>query len=504
MFLVVRFCRGSDPGSVRPVMDKHCPCQTENVESAFPLAAGGGLAAPGRAKAGSPMNEIAQHIPAAGTALASHGASPLAGRFSTPGHEGISHLALILAALAVGHSSIEGLLEIEAVLATAAALRQLGVRIEQRDGAWHVHGLGVGGLLEPQGPLELGKAHIGAPLLMGLVAPYPFATRFAGEAIATVRIKQELLAALAPIGVTAIEAGPSLTLKGSSIALPLQHRMAAPSEPVKSALLLAGAQIAGITTVIEPEAAPDHTEKLLAEFGGGIEVTHDETGGARISVTGLTELRPRHIMVPGDPASAAYPVVAALIVPGSELLIENVLVSPTRTGLIDTLLEMGGDIRFLNQREVGGEHIADLLVRSSRLKGIGVSAVHAAGMLEDIPVLAVAAAYAQGETTIEGLAALREQQCDRLAATAAGLAANRVTVAEGEDSLTIGGIGKVDGGGTVLSRGDHRIAMSFLVMGLASHKRVTLDDTSAIAAHFPGFVAAMTAVGARFEPGKGY
>lgn len=506
MFLVVRFCGASGPGSVSPVMDKHRPCQTENVESGFPPAGGGGLAAPGRAKAGSPMTEIAHPIPANSAPLASHGASPLTGRFTTPGDTAISHRSLILAALAVGRSSIEGLRETEYVLATAAALRQLGVRIEPRDGAWHVHGLGAGGLLEPQGPLELGQAGGGAPLLMGLVAPYPFATRFTGPSASMRHWLPALLEALARIGATASTApdgGLPLTLRGPRLPLPLTHVMAAPSEAVKSALLLAGAQMEGTTTIVEPMATGDHTEKLLEDFGGAVSVVSDDAGGATIGVTGLAELQPRRVVVPGDPSAAAYGLVAALIVPGSDLVIENVLVNPLRTGLIDTLLEMGGDIQFLNQREAGGEHVADLRVRSSRLTGIRVGAAHAAAMLDDTPILAVAAAYAQGETVIEGLGALRGQSPDRLAATAAGLAASRVTVAEGEERLTIGGIGKVEGGGTVLSQGDGRIAMSFLVLGLASHKRVTLDDISPIAASFPGFVAAMTAAGARFEPVKG-
>jgi 3-phosphoshikimate 1-carboxyvinyltransferase len=392
------------------------------------------------------------------------------------------------------------------VLATAAALRQLGVRIDKRDSAWHVHGLGVGGLLAPEHPLDLGNSGTGARLLMGLLAPYPFPSRFTGGPTLTRRPMQPLLDALAPIGTAAHDArdgGLPLTLRGPRMALPVHHTMAAPSEQIKSALLLAAAQIAGTSTIIEPVATGDHTEKLLADFGGAVSVVSDETGGTTISVTGLTELRPRHVVVPGDPSSAAYPVVAALIVPGSELVIENVLINPVRTGLIDTLLEMGGDIQFLNQHEAGGEHIADLRVRSSRLKGIHVPAAHAATMLDDIPVLAMAAAYAQGETVIEGLAELREQESDRLAATAAGLAASKVTVSEGEQSLTIRGGGKVEGGGTVASRGDHRIAMSFLVLGLASHRAVTLDDTNPIAASFPSFVADMTALGARFEPVKG-
>ena len=498
MFLVVRFCGASGPGSVSPVMDKHRPCQTENVESWFPPARGGGFAAPGRAKPTPPMNEITPKIPARSAPLASHGATALTGRFVAPGDKAVSHRALILGALAVGNTSIEGLLEAEDVMATAAALRQLGVRIEQRDGAWHVHGLGVGGLLAPDGPLDLGNSGTGARLLMGLVAPYPFSSRFTGGSTLTRRPMGALLDALKPIGVRVTEAhdgGLPLTLRGPLMPLPVRHVMAAPSEQIKSALLLAGAQISGTTVIVEPVATGDNTEKMLADFGAAVTVTPDEAGGVSIAITGLTTLQPRHVVVPGDPSSAAYAVVAALVVPGSDLLIENVL--------INTLLEMGGDISFLNQHEAGGEHVADLRVRSSRLKGMHVGAAHAAGMLDDIPALAIAAAYAQGETVIEGLAELREQECDRLAATAAGLAANKVTVAEGEASLTIGGIGKVEGGGMVASRGDHRIAMSFLLLGLGSQKPVTVDDTSPIAASFHGFVAAMTEAGARFELVKG-
>ena len=510
MFLVVRFAGPkfvrTCPGSVSPVMGKPAPCQTENVETCLREHGGSGLAASGHAKASSPMNDMIADISASPTPLASHGASPLTGRFVTPGDRAISHRALVLGALTVGHTTISGLLESGEVLATAAVLRQLGARVEQRDGAWHVHGLGVGGLLAPQARLDLKNSETGLQLLLGLLAPYPFSSRFTGGPALTRHPLRALLETLEPIGVTieeSVDGGLPLTLRGPTVPLPIQHVMSAPAEPIKSALLLAASQIAGTSTVVEPVPTRDHTEKLLAEFGATVSVALDETGAATISITGLTELRPCRITVPGDPSSAGYAVVAALIVPGSDLVVENVLVNPTRTGLIDTLLEMGGDIQFLNQREIGGEHVADLRVRSSRLKGMRIGAEHAAIMLEDIPILAIAAAYGQGETAIEGLAELRRQPGDRLAAIAAGLAASKVTVAEGEDSLTIGGNGKVDGGGTVASRDDAAIAMSFLTLGLASRHRVTLDDTSAIAAVFPDFVAAMTAAGARFETVKG-
>ncbi|SEP59607.1 3-phosphoshikimate 1-carboxyvinyltransferase [Devosia sp. YR412] len=453
------------------------------------------------------MNQSTAQNPAPLSPLASHGASPLTGYFATPGDKAISHRALIIGALAVGRTTVEGLLDAEDVQSTAAALRQLGVRIDVHDGVCHVHGLGVGGLMPSPVRLDLGNSGTGLRLLLGLLAPYNFASRFTGGPTLTRRPLRALLDALAPIGVgmeETVEDGLPLTRRGPALPLPFHHGMEASSDQIKSALLLAAVQIAGTSTIVEPVATSDHTEKLLADFGAAISVTPDDTGGSTISITGLVELRPRHLVVPGDPASAGYAVVAALIVPGSDLVVENVLINPTRTGLIDTLLEMGGDIQFTNQREVGGEHVADLRVRSSRLKGIRVTADHAAMMLDDIPTLAVAAAFAQGETVIEGIAELRHQECDRLAATAAGLAANKVTVSEGEDSLTIGGgEGKVNGGGKVESRSDHRIAMSFLVLGLASKHKVTVDDTNAIAASFPGFVAAMTAVGGRFETVKG-
>jgi 3-phosphoshikimate 1-carboxyvinyltransferase len=452
------------------------------------------------------MTEIAHHTPADNAAMASLRANPLTGRFATPGDKAISHRALILGALAVGETTIEGLLEADDVMATAAALRQLGVGIEQRDGAWHVHGLGVGGLLQPEGELDLGNSGTGVRLLMGLLAPYNFSTRFTGGPTLTRRPMRPLLEALAPIGARATEdsdGGLPLTLKGPAMALPFRHVMAAPAEQIKAALLLAAAQIPGTSTIVEAITTSDHTEKLLADFGAAISVIQDDTGGATISLTGLTELRPRHLMVPGDPSAAAYAVVAGLTVPGSEVLIENVLINPSRTGLIDTLLEMGGDIQFLNQHQTGGEHSADLRVRSSRLRGITVRAEHAATMLDDIPALAMAAAHAHGQSVIQGLAALREQECDRLAATAAGLAASKVTVTEGDDTLTIGGIGKVEGGGTVVTRHDHRIAMSFLVLGMGSQKPVSVDNSRAIAASFPDFVPVMSALGGRFEPAKG-
>ncbi|MHA6689365.1 3-phosphoshikimate 1-carboxyvinyltransferase [Devosia sp. A449] len=426
--------------------------------------------------------------PAEPAQLASHGAAPMTGRFMTPGDQAISHAALLLSALTVGRSHIAGLSEANTVPAVMAILRQLGVRIERHADGWQVDGLGVGGLLAPAGPLELAQTGSATPLLLGLLAPYGFSSQLAGGLQC-----QSLMAAL---GVALDDDGETVTLRGPSV--PLQ--VTAPSASTKAALLLAGAQIAGISTIVEPVPTQDHMEKLLSQFGGAVTVTHDAAGVASISVTGLTPLRPCHVEVPGDPSLAAYPLLAGLIVPGSDLVVENVLINPTRTGLIDTLLEMGGDIQFLNQHETGGEHVADLRVRSSRLKGVRVTAEHAAAMLDDIALLVVAAAYAQGETVIEGLADLRGARLD---AIVAGLVANKVAAQVSADRLTIMGSGAVEGGGTVLTQGDAGMAMSFLVLGLASQQPVTIDDASIIDAGFPGFVAAMSAIGARFAPVKG-
>ncbi|OYX06679.1 MAG: hypothetical protein B7Z15_16270, partial [Rhizobiales bacterium 32-66-8] len=460
-------------------MGKASPCQTENVESGRAPQGSDGNMAGGHAKPEPLMTDpIASPAPNAAP-LVAHGADPLTGRFVVPGDPTISQRALLLGALAVGRSSIEGLSQSADVMATAGVLRQLGVRIAAHDGAWQVHGLGVGGLLEPEQALACGSSVSTAQLALGLLAPYDFAVRVAGNETLARQPIRPLLAALGVTGARGVDADDGripLTWRGNGMAAPIRASLATRSEATKSALLLAGLQIAGITSIHEPLATQDHTEKLLAQFGADITVTADESGGASIRLVGLPELRPRHLLVPGDPSAAGFAVVAALIVPGSDLVIENVLVNPARSGLIDTLLEMGGDIQFLNQREIGGEHVADLRARSSRMKGVQVDGQHAATMLDDIPILAIAAAFAQGETRIDGLGALRDQDSDRLAASAAGLAANKVSVVEGSDSLTITGHGRVDGGGTVATRGDHAIAMSFLVLGLASRHRVTVDD----------------------------
>jgi 3-phosphoshikimate 1-carboxyvinyltransferase len=435
--------------------------------------------------------------------LIAKGSEPLRGSFAAPGDKAISHRALVMGSLAVGRSTISGLLESDDVLATADALRQLGVGIAKTESHWTVDGLGVGGMLAPEGDLHFGNSSTGARLLMGLLAPLDFSARFDGGPTLTRRPVTSLTDGLYDLGARVEQSNDGhlpLTLRGAKMATPFHCRMAQPSEQIKSALILAAAQIPGISTIIEPIATRDHTEKMLAAFGGMLEVVHDHVGGATIRVTGMTELRPTHVTVPGDPSLAGYAIVAALVVPQSELVVENVLINPTRTGLIDTLLEMGGDIQFFNQREVGGEHVADLRVRSSRMKGVYVPAEHARMMIDDIPVLAMAAAFAHGATRIEGIGELREQECDRLAATAKGLAINNVSVTEGDDFIVIGGDAIVDGGGKVQCFGDHRIAMSFLVLGMGARRKVQIDDAKAIAASFPQFVPTMTALGAHIVP----
>lgn len=440
------------------------------------------------------------------TPLTAHGADPLRGRLVTPGDTAISQRALLLAALAVGASTIRGMRASQDVLTTATALRQMGVRIDQTGNDWQVHGLGVAGLLEPAGPIQPGRSPIGMGLLAGLLAPYGFVTEFSAGPDPKHTASQALIEGLDAIGARLTpHPDGSMSLAGACLPLPVRQHMATPAEDLKTALLLAGLQIAGESEIHETVATRDHTEKLLATFGADITVTPDANDGegAMIRLVGLPELRPQQVSVPGDPSAAAFAIVAALIIKGSDLVVENVLINPLRTGLIDTLLEMGGDIQFLNQRETAGEHVADLRVRSSWLKAIVVNKRHASAMLDDIAALAIAAAFAQGETVINGLAAQEELDRDRIDTLAAGLGANKVNVTRAADSLTIVGDGKVAGGGTIDSHGHASVAMSFAVMGLASRHKVTIKDASAIADSFPDFVAAMTAAGGRFPPNKG-
>ena len=420
-----------------------------------------------------------------------------------PGDKSISHRALIFGALAVGETRIEGLLEGEDVLATAEAMRRLGAEVTRNaDGSWSVWGVGVGGLREPEQPLDFGNSGTGARLVMGLVAGHPITATFIGDASLSRRPMGRVISPLTQMGAHfhAREGGRlPLTLTGAKRALPISYKSPVASAQVKSAIPLAGLNTPGVTTVLEATPTRDHTERMLKAFGAEIASETDKNGLLAISLTGEPELTPCPIAVPGDPSSAAFPVVAALLTPGSEVIVEGITLNPHRAGLYTTLMEMGGDIEVMNQREEGGEPVADLRVRSSRLKGIEVPPARAASMIDEYPVLAVAAAFAEGTTTMLGIHELRVKESDRIAATASGLRANGIKVRESEDGMVVEGRGgEVGGGGHVTTHMDHRIAMSFLVMGLAAQKPVTVDDASMIATSFPDFERLMCGLGASF------
>lgn len=420
-----------------------------------------------------------------------------------PGDKSISHRALIFGALAVGETRIEGLLEGEDVLATAEAMRRLGAEVTRNaDGSWSVWGVGVGGLREPEQPLDFGNSGTGARLVMGLVAGHPITATFIGDASLSRRPMGRVISPLTQMGAHfhAREGGRlPLTLTGAKRALPISYKSPVASAQVKSAILLAGLNTPGVTTVLEATPTRDHTERMLRAFGAEIASETDKNGLLAISLTGEPELTPCPIAVPGDPSSAAFPVVAALLTPGSEVIVEGITLNPHRAGLYTTLMEMGGDIEVMNQREEGGEPVADLRVRSSRLKGIEVPPARAASMIDEYPVLAVAAGFAEGTTTMLGIHELRVKESDRIAATASGLRANGIKVRESEDGMVVEGRGgEVGGGGHVTTHMDHRIAMSFLVMGLAAQKPVTVDDASMIATSFPDFERLMRGLGASF------
>jgi 3-phosphoshikimate 1-carboxyvinyltransferase len=418
-----------------------------------------------------------------------------------PGDKSISHRALIFGALAVGETRITGLLEGEDVLATAETMRRLGAEaVRTGEGAWTVRGVGVGGLREPALPLDFGNSGTGARLVMGLVAGHPITATFIGDASLSRRPMGRVITPLTQMGAqfAAREGGRMpLTLTGARSPLPITYKLPVASAQVKSAVLLAGLNAPGVTTVIETEPTRDHTERMLQAFGARVETEALPGGGLAIHLTGEPELSPSPIVVPADPSSAAFPVVAALVVPGSDIVVEGVMMNPHRAGLYKTLIEMGGDIEIMHQREEGGEPVADLRVRASALAGIEVPPERAASMIDEYPVLAVAASFASGDTVMRGIHELRVKESDRIAATAAGLRLNGIKVHETDDSMTVEGrAGHVDGGGHVVTHMDHRIAMSFIVMGLGAQKPVTIDDASMIATSFPDFTNLMRGLGA--------
>ncbi len=436
------------------------------------------------------------------TALKSLPVESLSGDVRVPGDKSISHRSLMIGAVAVGETVITGLLEGDDVLRTAAALRTMGVKAGPAgDGTWRVHGRGVGGLNEPDDVLDLGNSGTGARLLMGLVSTHPIRAFFTGDASLRRRPMARIADPVEKMGaqVIAREGGRMpLVVVGAREPRPIEYRLPVPSAQIKSAVLLAGLNTPGETRVIETRPSRDHTELMLRHFGAELTVEPTNEGGRYIRLTGEPELVARDVVVPGDPSSAAFLAIAALTVPGSEVTISNVGLNPLRAGLFDTLTEMGADIDFANRRELAGEPAADLKVRSSRLKGIVVPPERAPSMIDEYPVLAVAAASAEGTTRMQGLAELRVKESDRLAAIADGLIRCGVRVEiEGDDLIVHGTGGRIPGNGTVAALMDHRIAMSFLVLGMSADAPVTIDDASHIGTSFPGFVELMNGLGGK-------
>ncbi|HLK80553.1 MAG TPA: 3-phosphoshikimate 1-carboxyvinyltransferase [Xanthobacteraceae bacterium] len=425
---------------------------------------------------------------------------PLLGRVRVPGDKSISHRALILGALAVGRTRISGLLEGEDVLNTAKALQALGARVERTGvGAWQVDGVGVAGFAEPAGPLDFGNSGTGCRLAMGAVAGCPITATFDGDASLRKRPMRRVLDPLALMGTRVTHAADGgrlpVALAGARDPMPILYRTPVPSAQIKSAVLLAGLAAPGTTTVIETEASRDHTELMLAHFGADVRSEPEGVHGRRISLVGQPELTPKSVAVPADPSSAAFPMVAALLVPGSDIVLDDVMTNPLRTGLITTLREMGAAIVEEEVRQEGGEAMAAFRVRHSGLRGIEVPPQRAPAMIDEYPILAVAAAFADGTTVMRGLKELRVKESDRLAATAEMLRVNGVDVEISGDDLAVHGRGYVKGGGLVTTHMDHRIAMAALVLGLAADNPVKVDDAAFIATSFPGFANVMRGLG---------
>jgi len=433
---------------------------------------------------------------------------PLSGKISVPGDKSISHRALIFSALAVGKSRITGLLEGEDVLATADALRAMGARIEKKDDVWTVHGVGVGGLMQPDNALDMGNSGTSTRLLMGLIASQGISATFIGDASLSKRPMGRVIDPLSQMGADIRARQTSdhkaclpLAVTGICPAVPIEYRLPVASAQVKSAILLAGLNTPGMTRIVEPVLTRDHSETMLRGFGAQISVETDAEGCRVISLTGEAELQPQKIKVPGDPSSAAFLVVAALIIPGSDIIIENVGINPTRAGLFDVLQNMGGDIRFGKKRTVGGEPVADIHVKHSPLTGIDIPAHVAPSMIDEFPILFVAAAMASGETTTRGLHELRVKESDRLSQMAKGLELLGVKLTEKDDGLLIEGSGgKPLAGGqakpVIETALDHRIAMSFAVAGLVTKSGLSIDDIRPVETSFPGFDDLLTKLAA--------
>jgi 3-phosphoshikimate 1-carboxyvinyltransferase len=432
--------------------------------------------------------------------LSSHRSGPLAGRVRVPGDKSISHRALMLGALASGTTRITGLLEAEDVINTAKAVTALGATANRAEGAWEVRGRGVGGLVAPAGDLDFGNSGTGSRLMMGVIAGNDIRVRMVGDASLSRRPMRRVLIPLRKMGLSVLEDRETLplTLQGSASLVPIEYATPVPSAQVKSAILLAALAAVGETTVIEREATRDHTERMLRYFGANVG-TEERNGATAITVTGQAELEGRNVAVPGDPSSAAFLLAAAAIVPGSDVTVEGILINHTRTGFYTTLIEMGADVTFENERDANGEPVADVRIRYRPLKGVRVPAGRAPSMIDEYPILSVVAAFADGETRMDGLAELKVKESDRLGATAAGLVANGVAATVDGDSLIVSGRRTVRGGGTVVTHMDHRIAMAFLVLGLATDRPVTVDDVTFVATSFPEFRGLMASLSAKFQ-----
>jgi 3-phosphoshikimate 1-carboxyvinyltransferase len=439
---------------------------------------------------------------AAKSSLSARFAGPLRGRVRPPGDKSISHRAFLFGLLTRGTVEVYGLLEGEDVLRTAEACRRLGAEIVRHGpGRWTVRGPGLGALPPPRATLDFGNAGTGSRLMMGIVGSHPIEATFDGDASLRKRPMRRILEPLRQMGAQVVaetEGGRfPIVLRGPDHVSPIVYRTPVASAQIKSAVLLAGLNARGITTVIEKEASRDHTEKMLVHFGADISVTA-EGAGRRIDLVGQPTLRPGSVHVPADPSSAAFPIVAALVTPGSEIIVEGVMTNPLRSGLLTTLNEMGARIDILDQREEGGEQVADLKVRHSDLKGVDVPAERAPSMIDEYPILAVAASFAEGVTHMRGLHELRVKESDRLAAVSTGLTTSGVKHEIAGDDLLVQG-GAVRGGGSIETHLDHRIAMSFLVMGMASQMPIGIDDADTIATSFPTFRSLMSSLGAALD-----
>ncbi len=427
--------------------------------------------------------------------LISHPIQGLTGTAAIPGDKSISHRALMFGTIAEGETTVTGLLTGEDVRATAGAMRAMGAVITEENDVWRIIGVGARGLQKPDAALYLGNSGTSTRLLMGLVAGYPIAATFTGDASLSRRPMRRVITPLTEMGAAiAAEGGDRLplTVIGRRDLRAISYTLPVASAQLKSAIMLAALHAQGDTVITEPQPTRDHSERMLAHMGAQVSVD-----GAVVTVKGGAKLKGGKIDVPADPSSAAFLTVAALITEGSDLTLKGVLLNPRRHGIYDMLLEMGADIAFINQRDIGGETVADIRVKSSRLKGVAVPPDRVPSMIDEFPILSVAAAFAEGRTVMTDLAELRVKESDRLAAMAAGLAAAGVSVEMGEDSLTVTGGERPQGGCAIETKLDHRIAMSFLVMGMAAREAITIDDAETINTSFPGFAALMNGLGAK-------